>query len=294
MGVDYYNILKVSRGASEDDLKRSYKRLAMKWHPDKNPATNQEAEAKFKLISEAYDVLSDPRKRRIYDLHGPQGLEASDFGTPSYHRPHDIKPCTTRNNNNNHRAEGAGPKPIPTPLETQLLCTLEELYKGARKKMKISRILPDHFGRPMTVQEILKIDIKPGWRKGTKITFPEKGNQEPGLTPADLVFVVEEKPHTVFRRDGNDLVVNHKISLLEALTGLSLNLTALDGRNLTLPVTDTIKPGSEVVIRNEGMPISKDPSKKGNLIVKFDIMFPSRLTAEQKSDLKRVLGGVDM
>lgn len=89
-------------------------------------------------------------------------------------------------------------------------------------------------------------------------------------------------------------MVNHKISLLEALTGLSLNLTALDGRNLTLPVTDIIQPGSEVVIPNEGMPISKDPSKKGNLIIKFDIMFPSRLTAEQKSDLKRALGGVYM
>lgn len=295
MGVDYYNILKVSRGATEDDLKKSYKRLAMKWHPDKNPATNQQAEAKFKLISEAYDVLSDPRKRQIYDLYGPEGLKASDFGTPSYHHPHDTKPCATRNNNNNnHRAGGAGPKPTPTPIETQLLCTLEELYKGARKKMKISRVLPDHFGKPITVQEILKIDIKPGWKKGTKITFPEKGNQEPGLPPADLIFVVEEKPHAVFQRDGNDLVVNHKISLLEALTGLSLNLTALDGRNLTLPVTDIIQPGSEVVIPNEGMPISKDPSKKGNLIIKFDIMFPSRLTAEQKSDLKRALGGVYM
>lgn len=148
--------------------------------------------------------------------------------------------------------------------------------------------------KPITVQEILKIDIKPGWKKGTKITFPEKGNQEPGLPPADLIFVVEEKPHAVFQRDGNDLVVNHKISLLEALTGLSLNLTALDGRSLTLPVTDIIQPGSEVVIPNEGMPISKDPSKKGNLIIKFDIMFPSRLTAEQKSDLKRALGGVYM
>lgn len=147
MGVDYYNILKVSRGATEDDLKKSYKRLAMKWHPDKNPATNQQAEAKFKLISEAYDVLSDPRKRQIYDLYGPEGLKASDFGTPSYHHPHDTKPCATRNNNNNnHRTGGAGPKPTPTPIETQLLCTLEELYKGARKKMKISRVLPDHFG----------------------------------------------------------------------------------------------------------------------------------------------------
>lgn len=147
--------------------------------------------------------------------------------------------------------------------------------------------------RPKTVEEILKIDIKPGWKKGTKITFPEKGNQEPGITPADLIFVVDEKPHPIFKRDGNDLVVNQKILLLEALTGVSFSLATLDGRNLAIPATDIVKPGHEIVIPNEGMPISKDPSKKGNLLIKFDIIFPSRLTAEQKSDLRRALGGAE-
>lgn len=134
------------------------------------------------------------------------------------------------------------------------------------------------------------MSIKPGWKKGTKITFPEKGDEEPGVTPADLIFVIEEKPHPVFRRDGNNLVVKQKISLLDALTGKTLNLTTLDGRNLTIPITDVVKPGHEVVIQNEGMPISKDPTKKGNLTIKFDVVFPSRLNAEQKSDLRRVLG----
>ena len=147
--------------------------------------------------------------------------------------------------------------------------------------------------KPKTVDEILKIDIKPGWKKGTKITFPEKGNQEPGVIPADLIFVVDEKPHAVFRRDGNDLIVNQKISLLEALTGKTIELTTLDGRYLTVPVTEIIKPGHEIVIPSEGMPISKEPHKKGKLRIKFDVTFPSSLTAEQRSDLKRVLGGVD-
>lgn len=137
----------------------------------------------------------------------------------------------------------------------------------------------------------MKIDIKPGWKKGTKITFPEKGNQEPGVTAADLIFVVDEMPHAVFRRDGNDLVVNQKISLLDALTGHTFHLTTLDGRTLTIPVTDIVKPGRQLVIQKEGMPVSKDPTKRGNLILKFDVVFPSSLTLEQKSDLKRVLGG---
>ncbi|EYU43599.1 hypothetical protein MIMGU_mgv1a026130mg [Erythranthe guttata] len=75
MGIDYYNILKVNRNASDEDLKKAYRRLAMIWHPDKN-ANKQEADAKFKQISEAYDVLSDPQKRQIYDLYGEEGLKS--------------------------------------------------------------------------------------------------------------------------------------------------------------------------------------------------------------------------
>ncbi|CAF2040641.1 unnamed protein product [Brassica napus] len=82
MGVDYYNVLNVPPSASEDDLKKSYRRLAMKWHPDKNPSSKKEAEAKFKQISEAYDVLSDPQRRQIYDQYGEDGLKSSDVPTP--------------------------------------------------------------------------------------------------------------------------------------------------------------------------------------------------------------------
>ena len=138
--------------------------------------------------------------------------------------------------------------------------------------------------------EILSIEVKPGWKKGTKITFPGKGNQQWSQIPADLVFVVDEKPHPVYRRDGNDLVVTHKIPLAEALTGHTTHLTTLDGRSLTVPISSVIHPGYEEVVRGEGMPIPKDPSRKGNLRIKFDIKFPSRLTADQKSGVKRLLG----
>jgi DnaJ homolog subfamily B member 4 len=143
--------------------------------------------------------------------------------------------------------------------------------------------------KPTTVEEILTIEIKPGWKKGTKITFPEKGNEQRGLIPADLVFIIDEKPHTVFKRDGNDLVVTQKISLVEALTGYTAQITTLDGRNLTVPVNTIISPSYEEVIKGEGMPIPKEPSKKGNLRVKFNVKFPSRLTSEQKTGIKRLL-----
>ncbi|KAL6646880.1 hypothetical protein ACP70R_015574 [Stipagrostis hirtigluma subsp. patula] len=144
--------------------------------------------------------------------------------------------------------------------------------------------------RTMVVEEILTIDIKPGWKKGTKITFPEKGNEAPHVIPADIVFVIDEKPHDLFTREGNDLVMTQKISLAEALTECTVHVTTLDGRHLTIPINTVISPGYEEVVPREGMPIPKDPSKKGNLRIKFSIKFPSRLTSEQKVEIKKLLG----
>ena len=140
------------------------------------------------------------------------------------------------------------------------------------------------------MEEILTIEVKPGWKKGTKITFPEKGNEQPNVIAADLVFVIDEKPHDVFKRDGNDLIVTHKVPLADALTGTTLTVTTLDGRTLTISCNEVIFPGYEKVIPKEGMPIPKDPSKKGNLRIKFDVKFPTRLTVEQKAGVKRFLG----
>lgn len=202
MGFDYYNILKVNRNANEDDLKKAYKRLAMIWHPDKNPSHKRtEAEAKFKQISEAYDVLSDPQKRQIYDLYGEEGLKSGTVPTSStstsasragqhyYHQrqhpnpsfrfnPRDAEDIyeelfgSESNNNsggqrgNNHNIRGyshreglfrngncsstasggaAEFKKAPA-VENLLPCSLEEIYKGAKKKMRISRNVYDSVG----------------------------------------------------------------------------------------------------------------------------------------------------
>ncbi|PON44450.1 Terminal organelle assembly protein [Parasponia andersonii] len=351
MGVDYYKILQVDKNAKDDDLKKAYRKLAMKWHPDKNPNNKKEAEAKFKQISEAYEVLSDPQKRAVYDQYGEEGLKGQmptpDAGGPggaSFFSTGD-GPTTFRFNPRNANdifaeffgfsgpfgglggmggggggsgmrgsrfssgifgdniygsfGEGGGggggamnygaPRKAP-PIENRLPCSLEELYKGTTKKMKISREIVDASGKTRQVEEILTIEVKPGWKKGTKITFPEKGNEQPNIVPADLVFVIEEKPHSLFTRDGNDLVVTLKISLAEALTGYTVHLTTLDGRNLTIPINNVIHPTYEEVVPTEGMPIPKEPTKKGNLRIKFNIKFPARLTAEQKAGIKKLLG----
>lgn len=131
--------------------------------------------------------------------------------------------------------------------------------------------------------------MKPGWKKGTRITFQEKGDAHPGRIPADVVFVIQEKPHTQFRRDGNDLVATYRLPLADALCGCTLSLTALDGRLLRLSVADVVTPGSERVLPGEGMPLSKDPSKRGNLRVRFEVAFPASLTDAQKALLRQAL-----
>ncbi|KAJ7968608.1 DnaJ subfamily B member like [Quillaja saponaria] len=336
MGVDYYKILQVDKSASDEDLKKSYRKLAMKWHPDKNPNNKKEAEDKFKQISEAYEVLSDPQKRAIYDQYGEEGLKGQvppqDAGGASFFQTGE-GPTTFRFNPRNAndifaeffgfsspfggmggvggmrggsrsfggmfgddifssfgegRPMSQGPPKAP-PVESTLPCSLEELCKGITKKMKISREIADASGKTLPVEEILTIEIKPGWKKGTKITFAEKGNEQPNVIPADLVFIIDEKPHSTFTRDGNDLVVTQKISLVEALTGYTVHLTTLDGRSLTIPINNVIHPNYEEVVPREGMPIPKEPSRRGKLRIKFNIKFPTRLTSEQKAGVKKLL-----
>ncbi|XP_074565080.1 uncharacterized protein LOC141821604 [Curcuma longa] len=307
MGVDYYKILGVDKGAKDDDLKKAYRKLAMKWHPDKNPNDKKEAEAKFKQMSEAYEVLSDPRKRAVYDQYGDERLMgqvpppgAGGPGGATFFSSGGDGPTSFRFNpfaefiaragsSFGGAGEGASQPRKASPIEKRLPCSLEELYKGTTKKRRILRQILDVSGKTTSVEEILTIDVKPGWKKGTKITFPEKGNESPNVIPADIIFIINEKRHPLFSREGNDLIATQKISLAEALTSYTAHLTTLDGRSLTIPIDKVIHPGYEEVVPGEGMPISRDPSRKGNLRIKFDIKFPTRLTEEQKVGIKKLL-----
>ncbi|ERN05234.1 hypothetical protein AMTR_s00007p00081170 [Amborella trichopoda] len=179
MGMDYYKTLRVDKNAKEEDLKKAYRSLAMKWHPDKNPNNKKEAEAKFKEISEAYEVLSDPQKRVIYDQYGEEGLKGvppPGAGGPTTFRffprsADDIFSEFFGNDSSRGSARfargpfaddiifdqvgggggGGGEASTnvprkPPPIERTLPCSLEELYKGTTKKMKISRDDVDAYG----------------------------------------------------------------------------------------------------------------------------------------------------
>merc|ERR1719334_118439 len=122
--------------------------------------------------------------------------------------------------------------------------------------------------------KILTIHVRKGWQPGTRIVFPKEGDQGPNNIPADIVFIVKDKPHPRFKREENNLIFVAKVLLGKALTGCSVDLPTLDGRLLNIPINDIISPGYEKVVPGEGMPISQNPNIRGDLVIRFDIEFP--------------------
>ncbi|KAG0454896.1 hypothetical protein HPP92_024188 [Vanilla planifolia] len=165
-------------------------------------------------------------------------------------------------------ANGVREKKAPL-IKRKLLCSLEELYTGTTKE------IGDNSGKMIRRKDILKIDINAGLKNGTKIPYPKKkGN----VIPADIVFVVEEMPHEMFTRKGNDLITTQKISLGQALKGYTAHLKTLDGRTITIPISSIssiIHPRYGKVVPGEGMPIAEYPSKRGKLKIRFKIKFPN-------------------
>lgn len=322
MGRDYYSILGVNRNCSEAELKKAYRKLAMQWHPDKHPdpAAKQKAEEMFKNVSEAYDVLSDPEKKKIYDQFGEEGLKGTAGPHEHGHESHQyvytgVDPSELfkrffggdRNfmfNSSFGDDIGGFGEPFGPPqsgkhhrhqrspnYELDLPVTLEELYTGTVKKMKITR---KRFasGAEYKEEQILKIDIKPGWKDGTKLTFSGEGDQaSPMSPPGDLIFIVKSKHHSRFVRDGNNLIYKFTVPLLKALTGFQATLTTLDNRRLTVRIVDVVSPSYRKIIPKEGMPISKVPSERGDLILEFDVTFPKVLTPDQKKQITAALSG---
>ena len=271
MGKDYYKILQISKNASEDDIKKAYRKLALKYHPDKNKSP--EAEEKFKEIAEAYDVLSDPKKKQIFDSYGEEGLKGGlnsgsggDGSTGGYTYTFQGDPretfrmffgnsdpfasffqfsgmpgrgTTLFSTSNLHddmmdvdddnfgfggRQFGFSQKRKDPTLEYDLMLSLEEIYQGTTKNMKITKKVLNSDGQSTRIEEkILSIVVKPGWKAGTKITFPKEGDQSPYSEPADVVFIVKEKPHPIFTRDGADLRFKAVIGLYEVCKFSSMN-----------------------------------------------------------------------
>ncbi|XP_023223641.1 dnaJ homolog subfamily B member 4-like [Centruroides sculpturatus] len=337
MGKDYYKILGISRAATDDEIKKAYRRQALKYHPDKNKSP--EAEGKFKEVAEAYDVLSNKKKREIFDRFGEEGLKggatskASNnqaqymfsedpktiftniFGTyspfESFFRngmnarnrcmfnEMDFENCfNVTNQKGFHRpahTKSQGPcnqakrlKQDP-PIEHELFIGLEDIAKGCVKKMKICRnVLCSDHKTIKREEKILTVAIKPGYKAGTKITFKREGDQTPNNIPADIVFIVQDKPHPLFKREGSNLIYTANVTLREALCGASVDVSLLSGEKISFKLPN-VQPGTTRLIRGKGLPHPMDLRRRGDLIVKFDIIFPDKLSDDTKEILNSCL-----
>ena len=225
MGKDYYKILGLSKGATEDEIKKAYRKMALKYHPDKNKS--KEAEEKFKEIAEAYEVLSDKEKRDIYEHFGEEGLKGRAGGGDNFYKfsgdasaifkeffgsNDPFEQFFSGSNKNDMVYEFdeifqafMGDKSFPDlkpkksslvkdpPVIKELFLSKEEKRDGATKKMKITRDFINNFGKTQKEEKVLIVNIKPGCKEGTKITFSEEGDRAPGKIPADIVFIIKDK-----------------------------------------------------------------------------------------------------
>ncbi|KAK1374287.1 putative HSP40/DnaJ peptide-binding protein [Heracleum sosnowskyi] len=177
----------------------------------------------------------------------------------------------------------------PQPIEKKLECTLEELLQGCVKHIKITRDTISENGHIAQEEETLKIRVKPGWKKGTKITFEDKGDEKPGSLPADIIFVINEKRHPIFKREGDDLQLGVEVPLIEAVTGCTITVPLLGGEEMTLSFDEILYPGYVKVIPGQGMPKPKQEGKKGDLRLNFLVKFPRELSDDQRSNVKNIL-----
>lgn len=356
---DFYKILEINKNANDDEIKKAYRKLALKYHPDKNKAKG--AEDRFKEIAEAYEVLSDKKKRDIYDQYGEEGLKGNPSGgggggaghpsgggnqnfSYSYHGdpratfaqffgssdpfgmffgqdpqrmfdsgnifdsrggddsdiffqqmggggPPRSGPGRSQSFNVNSQQNRKGQQLQDSAIEHDLYVTLEEIDKGCTKKMKISRMNTKRDGSSIKEEKILNITVQPGWKAGTKITFPQEGDRMlNGKLPADIIFIIRDKPHSLFKREGSDIRYTAKVSLKQALCGTLVEIPALTGEKIPIQtIGEVVKPTTVKRIRGKGLPFPKETSRRGDLLVAFDIKFPDNITPSTKDILSDLL-----
>lgn len=349
------------------------RKMALKHHPDKNP-DNPKSVEKFKEVSQAYELLSDPEKRKVYDQYGldfllrggaeappggaggpggmPGGMPAGmNFGGTgggmpgggrSFHyttsggsggfnfsNPENIfqeffkqggasmgddddifSQFTGGGRTARRSAGGSSRRRAPTPeittVERPLPVSLEDLFKGTHKKMKIKRKTFDpRTGKRSVEDKILDMEIKPGYKAGTKIKFKGVGDQEEGGTQ-DLHFIINEvclvpffdisngltllqKEHPLFKREDDNLKIVIELDLKEALTGWRRTISTIDGKQMPVSSGGPTSPGFRETFPHQGMPKSKRPMERGDMIVEVKVKFPSSLTLAQKNQLKDIL-----
>ncbi len=308
---DYYGILGVSRTALGSEIKKNFRKLALKYHPDRNPG-DKKAEARFKEISEAYDVLSDEEKRKKYDQFGkywqqksqrgptPTGASANVdfnnfdfsqysnfdefinelFGRSSNPFSSSTQSSSYRNGTqrqsvyNNFRDFGSNPgSKTNTDAEKQIRLTFADAYGGMQQRLRIGN-------------ETIKVRIPPGAKQGTKIRLRGKGNLDPYTRQrGDLYLKVQLISHSFYQFDGDNLVCEVPISPEEAVLGASIEVPTPGGK-VTMTIPPGIRSGQTLRLRGKGWPNPKgEPSDQ---LVKIIIATPKKISAEERKLYEKI------
>lgn len=298
---DYYKVLGVEKGASADEIKKAYRKLAIKYHPDKNPG-NKAAEERFKEITEANDVLSDPEKRKKYDQFGQnwKAYEESAAGQGGYRgygpgqgghfsfSEEDFSNIfggtgghsdffeTLFGSFKSHRARGAGSMK-GADAEAELTITLEEAFHGGVKTINLDG-------------EMLNINLKPGMTDGQRLRLKQKGGRGIGNGPrGDLYLTVHIQEHPIFQRKGDDLYCDLEVDVYTAVLGGKKTIQTLKGPvNINIP--KETQGGKVLRLRDLGMPRRDTPSGYGDLYARIIITIPTKLSAREIALFEELAG----
>jgi curved DNA-binding protein len=299
---DYYEILGVERGASASDIKRAYRKLALKYHPDKNPG-DKHSEDKFKEINEAYEVLSNPTKRARYDQVADsyqswqrRGGQPGNFdwarwtgGSPGGTRVEfgdigdlfggadfsDFFNAIFSGMGGMRQGFGQAQRARGLDLEQPITISLNEAYRGT------TRIL-QRDGRS------LEVKIPSGAKNGTKVRITGLGASSGGHT-GDLYLTIKVKPERGFRRKDNDLYTDVSVDLYTAVLGGEV-LVPTPGGPLIVTIPAGSQPGQTVRLRGRGMPHLRNPGQHGDLFAKLKIKLPKDLSGDERELFERLAG----
>ena len=294
--MSYYETLGVSKDSSAQDIKKAYRKLAMKYHPDKNKG-DKAAEEKFKTISEAYAVLSDPEKRKQFDTFGESGFQQrysqedifqgfdigdilKEFGLGGFSGGSFRSSAGAGSPFEGFFHQSGGPRPSARPqpvkgsdLTFELAVSLNEILTGMEKTISLRK-----EGRV----ESVSVKVPKGIKAGQKLRLIGKGSLSPMGGPAgNLYLVIKEQPHPLFTRDGSNLVMEKRIPFSKACLGSDISISSLDGKELKIKVPAGIQQQSKLRLKGHGLP-AVPKGGRGDIYVKIAIDIPKELTDEQK------------
>jgi curved DNA-binding protein len=314
MAVDYYKVLGVDKGANVDDIKKAYRKLALKYHPDRNPTDKKRSEEKFKEISEAYAVLTDPEKRKQYDEFGTDAFRQK-FTQEDIFRNFDINDIlrgfgfgnlggeytrfggsaggTGRRRVYSQRKvdpfgemfgeQAYGGREAPSSkdqdIEYNLAITLEESVIGAEKMLSLKK-------GDMT--EEVSVKIPAGISSGKKLRLAGKGLQGPYGGPAgDLYLNINVLPHPIFSRDGDDLYVEKTVSYSQACLGSTIDVPTLNSGSKRLKIPPGTQSNTKIRLKGFGVPNLKGEGR-GDQFVRIFVDVPKKMTAKQADLVKKL------